>query len=128
VPTTLGVTAKDLFDWQTVNETTTANLKSTDNNPHRGKYKPVETPYLNNTAIKDQDGAAITGQSSTGWYLFADPAVRAAIAVAFLNGVRVPTIESSDVEFQMLGMQWRAFLDFGVGMEDPVAGVLAAGA
>lgn len=97
-------------------------------NPHAGKYPPISSPYINNTSIKDQDGAAITGQSSTAWFLFADPAVRCAIAVAFLNGNRVPTIQSSEAEFSTLGMQWRAFHDFGVGMEDPVAMVMSAGA
>jgi hypothetical protein len=96
--------------------------------PTSGKYKPFYSPYLNNTAIKDQDGAAITGQSSTLWYMLADPAVRAAIAVAFLNGQRTPTIESSQTEFDTLGMQWRAFHDFGVGMEETTAAVRSDGA
>ena len=86
------------------------------------------SPYLNNTAIRDQDGKAITGQSDTGWYLFADPMVRAAIGVAFLNGQRLPTIESSETEFQTLGMQWRGYLDFGVAFEDPTAAEKNAGA
>jgi hypothetical protein len=55
--------------------------------------------------------------------MLADPAVRAAIAVAFLNGQRAPTIESSQTEFDTLGMQWRAYHDFGVGMEETTAAV-----
>lgn len=98
------------------------------NNEHAGKYTPYRSPYVNNTAITDQDGAAITGQSSTLWWLFADPAVRAAVAMAFLNGQQVPTIQSADTEFETLGMQWRAFHDFGVGMEDPVAATQINGA
>ncbi len=98
------------------------------NNEHAGKYTPYKSPYVNNTAIKDQDGAAITGQSSTIWWLFADPNVRAAMAIAFLNGTQTPTIESADTEFDTLGMQWRAFHDFGVGMEDPNGAVQIAGA
>jgi len=97
-------------------------------NEHAGKYEPVKSPYVNNTAIKDQGGAAITGQSSTKWWLFADPSVRAAIAVAFLNGQRLPTINSADTEFSTLGMQWRGYLDVGFGMEDPVAAVQVNGA
>lgn len=97
-------------------------------NEHAGKYQPWASPYVNNTAVKDQDGAAISGQSSTKWWLFADPAVRAAMGVAFLNGQRMPTINSADTEFNTLGMQWRGFLDVGFGMEDPVAAVQANGA
>lgn len=97
-------------------------------NPHAGKYDVVSSPYLNNTAITDQDGKALVGQSSTAWYLQADPAVRASIAVAFLNGQQTPTIESAETNFQTLGMQWRAYHDFGVGLEDPKAIQKSAGA
>lgn len=97
-------------------------------NEHVGKYEPVKSPYVNNTAITDQDGAAISGQSSTKWWLFGDPSIRAAVAMAFLNGNRIPTIDSADTEFSTLGMQWRAYHDFGAGMEDPVAAVQVNGA
>lgn len=97
-------------------------------NPHASKYPPITSPYINNTAITDQDGKAITGQSATKWWMFADPAVRAAIAVAFLNGQQTPTIESAQTDFNTLGMQWRGYHDFGVGMEDPKAAVQSNGA
>ena len=90
-------------------------------NPHVGKYPPVCSPYVNNTAIKDQDGAAIANQSATKWWMLADPAQRAALAVAFLNGQQTPTIESAQTDFNTLGMNWRAFHDFGVAFEDPKA-------
>lgn len=127
----LAVTAENLFAEKLLIAdgvpTTSASLKP-NRNPHAGKYPPVTSPYVNNTAITDQDGAAITGQSSTAWWLFADPGVRAAIAVAFLNGQQTPTIESAQTDFNTLGMQWRGYHDFGVGMEDPKAAVLSAGA
>lgn len=113
----LHVTAKELHDETKVNETTTADTRSPNRNPHAGKYKPIATPYLNNTAITNQDDDAISGQSDTLWYLMSNPARMAAIGVAFLNGRRVPTIESQDAAFNTLGMDWRAFEDFGVGME-----------
>jgi hypothetical protein len=118
--TALRQTAETLYKEKIINEATSAKPAQTPN-PHIGLYRPVVSPYINNTAIKDQDGAAITGQSSTKWWLLANPAVRTAIAIAFLNGKQTPTIESSDAEFQTLGMQWRAYDDFGVGMEEPVA-------
>jgi hypothetical protein len=98
------------------------------NNPHTGKFKPIVSPYLNNTAITDENGAAISGQSATKSYLFCNPALRAALNVGFLNGNQVPTLESSDVDFDRLGMSWRSYHDWGVGMEDPKAAVLDAGA
>ncbi len=126
VGTALRTAAEDLYKEKLLNEATAAKPAQTPN-PHVGLYRPYVSPYLNNTAIKDQDGAAITGQSASKWYLMANPAVRAAIAIAFLNGKQTPTIESSDAEFNTLGMQWRAYDDFGVGMEDTVAAVLSAG-
>jgi hypothetical protein len=126
-PSTLKVTADQLNKEQTIVATTTANKPLPANNPHVGKYKVVSSTYLNNTAIRDQDGVALTGQSDTGWYLFADPGNRAAITVGFLNGQQQPTVQSSDEVFTTLGMQWRAFSDFGIGEEDPVAAVFATG-
>lgn len=126
VPTPLKVTAENIYAEKLL--ITGENATKSARNPHAGKYAPVCSPYLNNTAIKDQSGAAITGQSSTAFYGFADPSVRAAMAVAFLNGQQSPTIESAQADFATLGMQWRAFHDFGVGMEDPVAAVKSAGA
>ncbi len=98
------------------------------NNEHAGKYTPYQSAFVNNTAVKDENGTAISGQSSTVWWMFADPAVRCAIAMAFLNGNQIPTIQSEDAEFDTLGMQWRCFFDFGVGYEDPVAAVQINGA
>lgn len=126
VPTPLKVDADTIFAEKLL--ITGENATKTARNPHAGKFKPVTSPYLNNTNVKDQDGAAITGQSATAWYMFADPNVRAAVAVAFLNGQQTPTIESADTAFDTLGMQWRAFNDFGVGMEDPAAAQKANGA
>ncbi len=127
VPTGLKVTAETLYSERMLIAGTSTDAQPAAN-PHAGKYPVVASPYLNNTSITDQDGAAISGQSSTAWYMFADPAIRAAIAVAFLNGQQTPTIQSAETDFSTLGMQWRAFHDFGVGMEDPVAMVKADGA
>jgi len=127
VGTTNAVIAKELFDETKVQSDTTATTRKFAANPHAGKFQPVVTPYLNNTAITDQDGKAITGQDNTQWYLFADPAVLAAVGVAFLNGAAVPVIESDDAAFNVLGVEWRAYLDFGVGMEDVNASVKSNG-
>ncbi len=127
VPTTLSVTADSLNREQTIVSTTTANKPMTADNPHRGKYKPICSPYLNNTAIRDQDGAVLSNQSDTGYFGFANPSVRPAIRVGFLNGQQQPTVESTDEVFTTLGMQWRAYNDFGVSSEDPTGAVQVTG-
>lgn len=126
-PTTKYTLAKQLFDDTKVNQDPASNAAAPDGNPHAGKFTPIRSPYLNNTAIKDQDGNAITGQSDDHWYLAADPSVLAAIVIAFLNGRQVPTIESADTEFTTLGMQWRGYFDFTTGQEDPAGMVRNVG-
>lgn len=127
--TALSIVAQQLFRDTTLIAVGSGTTKAvtTNANPFAAKYPPVVSPYVDNTAITDQDGFAITGQSATKYYLFADPAVRAAIAVAFLNGQQTPTIESAETDFATLGMQWRGYEDFGVGMEDPKAAVMVTG-
>ena len=124
VGTTLKGDAQNIFDEKVI-----INGSSSKDTPAKNKmynkYRPVVSPYMDNTNIKDQDGKAITGQSATRWHMLCDPAVRAALAVAFLNGQQTPTIQSSEAEFNVLGMQWRAFHDFGVGMEETTAAVMS---
>jgi hypothetical protein len=122
------VTGENLFREMTIVGSTSADKLQPARNPHVGLYEPVSSPYINNTRIKDQDGVALSGQTSTGFGLFCDPNERAALGVAFLNGAQTPTIQSSEVDFRQLGMQWRGFLDFGVGLEDPTAAAWSTGA
>lgn len=88
-------------------------------NPHAGKYTPVTSPYL--------EDATLSGNSATAYYLLAKPAFRAAIQVVFLNGVKVPTIESSEMTFNQLGIQFRGYFDFGVRKMDPLSGIKVQG-
>lgn len=110
VPTSLKVTSEQLMTETRVNETTAAGKPSPANNPHAGKFTPVATPYLNSQSI--------AGGSAVAWYLFANPADLAAFEIAYLRGRRVPTIESGETDFNTLGMQWRGYFDFGVGVQD----------
>lgn len=127
VPTGLEETANQLFAESRTDITTTADTQKFANNPHVGLFRPYVSPFINNTNILDQDGAAISGQSATQWYLFADPRNRAAMNIGFLNGQSMPTIDSAETDFNTLGMQWRAYFDFGVGMEETIAAVKSAG-
>lgn len=80
------------------------------NNPFRGRFAVKSSPYM---AL-----AALDGYSPTTWYLLANPLMLPAFQVAYLNGQRSPTIESSDAAFNTLGMQMRCYFDFGVSRVD----------
>jgi hypothetical protein len=88
-------------------------------NPMAGKFQVVSSAYL--------DNASISGSSAKAWYLLADPNVLAAMEVGFLNGVETPTVERADADFNVLGVQFRGFIDFGVGMQDPRAALKLKG-
>jgi signal peptide peptidase SppA len=126
--TALKATAESIFRNEKIVSTTTANAPLPDNNPFFGRFRPVVSGYLNNTNLRDESGVALSGQSATQWYLFADPSDRAALRVAFLNGQQTPTLENADTDFNTLGMQWRIFHDFAFGFEDFVAAQRNAGA
>lgn len=104
-------------------------------NPHVGAYRPIVTPFLNNTAIKQRvskinQGASIPGQSGTQWFMFQNPnsAQGAALLVSLLNGNRQPTLEQADAPFDVLGLRWRAFHDFGVDLGDYRFAAMSKGA
>lgn len=90
-------------------------------NPHAGKFKVVMSPYL-------AEGVALHANSDDDrWYLFADPRNIAAISVIYLRGRRTPTIESSEMAFNVLGMQWRAYWDLGVAFDENRGAVMCEG-
>ncbi|MCE9618437.1 MAG: Mu-like prophage major head subunit gpT family protein [Planctomycetes bacterium] len=119
VPTALEGMAIALFDSQFVQDTT-ASTKIPTNNPHKAKFNPVCSAYLGNTSF--------TGASSTAFYLLPDTKDGAVAELVFLNGKEEPTVESADANFDVLGIQFRGFFDFGAALLDPRAGVKSAGA
>ncbi|WP_437226028.1 hypothetical protein SH661x_004368 [Planctomicrobium sp. SH661] len=120
VPTSLKVTAEQLFKELPLNQVPANNKAKPVNNPHAGKFRPICSPYLSVTSMP--------GHSSTAWYLLAQPNDVAALEIAYLRGKRVPTIESGETDFNTLGMQWRGYFDFGVAMQDHRAAVKSKGA
>jgi len=80
-------------------------------NPFVGRYKIVTSNYLS---------AAATPANST-WWLLADPADLSALDVVFLNGQQVPTIEQVMIDYQLLGVGLRGYLDFGVIKSEPLS-------
>jgi len=100
------------------------------NNPHKGMYRPYVSPYLSNTAVLDQDQNAISGQSDTKWFLFADPnsPQGSAITIAFMDGRETPHFAEAETQFNVPdGMQFRSYLDWGVAMHVTQMGLQSNG-
>jgi hypothetical protein len=74
-------------------------------------FEVVSSQYLSSTAFN-------TNALATAYYLFADPMLLPAIEVGFLNGIEQPVIERGEPNFEVLGIRFRAFLDWGVALED----------
>jgi hypothetical protein len=119
VPVSLDVQARQLFndteitvvvDKPKTSDATGSTKKVEMSNPHRGLYRPFSSPWLENSSM--------TNNSTTTWYLLADPMDVPAIQIAYLNGQRTPTIEQGEADFDQLGMGWRAYFDFGVAYQD----------
>lgn len=120
VPTALKTYADQLYKQTVVVGVPVNNKLKPANNPHAGKWRVVSSPFLN--------AQNISGSSATAWYLLADPADIAVIEACYLRGTRTPIIESAETNFNILGMQWRGFFDFGIGLQDWRGGVMSAGA
>lgn len=109
VPATLKFMAEQIWSSRLVNDFTTGKARPTDN-PFMGRFEPIATPFLN--------ASTIPGNSPTTWYLLADPLMLPAFQVAYLDGRRAPTIETADTLFNVLGLQMRAYWDFGLARLD----------
>ena len=91
-----------------------------DVNIYQGKYKPVVSAWLSDSNF--------TGYSTTAWYLLRSPAEMPAIVVSFLNGQQTPTVEDAEADFNVLGVQFRGYHDFGCDQAEYLAGVKSKGA
>lgn len=118
VPTSLSAIGAQLYKSMELRDTT-PNAKYPISNPHQGKFRVEVSRYLSNSQY--------TGNSSKAWYLLADANDLPLIEVAFINGQESPTIETSEADFNVLGVQMRGYHDFGVALQDPRAGVKAKG-
>ena len=93
-------------------------------NIFKGQFEPVVCPYIGATDYP----AGATAGTDTAWYLLADPAQLGLMEVVFLDGQQTPTVQSSEADFDILGIAHRGFFDFGVKMIEFRAGVKASGA
>ncbi len=119
VPPDIEATARKLYVSQEMRDTT-ANTRLPVANIHQNRFRPIVVPQLSNSNY--------TGYSTTHWFLCADPRLLASAEMAFLNGREQPTVESSNADFNTLGIQLRAYHDFGVAMSEYRASVLSTGA
>ncbi len=119
VPTALKVTAETLMSSIELRDNT-ANAKTLTKNPHAGKCKPVCSAYLNNPLVP--------GGGATPWWLVGDPRNIPSVRVVFLDGQQTPLIESAEADFNILGVQFRGYFDWGVELEDPKGSAKSAGA
>ena len=110
VPAALEATADTIY--ASTNIVMAADTATPDGNPYKGKYQPLVVPHLSDDDV---------------WYLLGSPADVAAFGIAFLSGQDSPTVETSDADFNVLGIQFRGYLDFGACQIDPKGGVMSAG-
>jgi phage major head subunit gpT-like protein len=127
VPPALKQAAMELQLSSTVNTGGSASTEKVPNaNIWGGTFETVVSTYLAN--LKNGDGDPETGVSSLAWYCLADPADLPVIEVGFLRGAVGPTVEEVALDPHYLGIEMRGYIDFGVALQVPQAGVKSKGA
>jgi hypothetical protein len=86
--------------------------KELNTNPHRGKYTPYSTPWIDGT------GELVPGGSDDDWYIFSGEQDMLPLQVAYLNGNRTPYMERVELPADKLGMGWRSYFDFGFARQE----------
>jgi hypothetical protein len=120
VPPELFWIAQQLYVSSNVNTGGGATATSVPNaNVFAGLYRPVKVAWLSDSAF--------TGYGAKIWYLLRNPRILPAMVVSFLNGQQTPTIESSDADFNTLGIQCRGYHDFGCDKAEFLCGVKSKG-
>ena len=118
VPPALEGKAREIYASTNFADQTVSSKRGT-TNIHAGRFEPLVTSYLANSTY--------TGYSTAAWYLLADPNDIPTTEIAFLNGMENPIVEESEVDFSQLGIQFRAYFDFGVSTSDYRGGVKSKG-
>ena len=119
VGTALEILAGQIYNEARIEITTTADTPKFGNNPFVRSFRPIVSGYLNNTAITDQNGKALSNQSATQYYLGARPNAPqgSGLVIGFLDGRESPYIDEAETQFNIPGgLQIRCYGDFGVAM------------
>lgn len=87
-------------------------------NIYQNRFRPVVQWRLSNSSF--------TGYSTTAYYLFGDDVKP--MCVTFLNGQQAPTVQSTEADFDILGILFRGFHDFSCDKSEYLAGVKSKGA
>jgi hypothetical protein len=113
VPPELEVVADQLYTARN-----SASVKASDVNTHVNKYRPIVVNELSDSAYGG-------GYSTKAFYVFGEDSKP--VVTSFLNGKETPTVESADADFDLLGIQFRGYHDFGASQSEYLAGVKSKG-
>jgi hypothetical protein len=119
VPTALKAKATALLNSQGSVLITGASTTIPDANVFQGRFKVESSPYISNSSY--------TGNTSTAWWMLADPNEVPVIEIVALNGRVEPVVETADADFNVLGVQMRGYSDIGVREQEKRGGVYADG-
>ncbi|MEM0927309.1 MAG: hypothetical protein AAGJ83_14790, partial [Planctomycetota bacterium] len=114
--TTLCVVAEDLYTKTSI-DVRRGSKKEILRNNHASKYQPADSPFLDSEY----------GGTDTGWFLCADKNDVPILDGVALDGRMVPYVQRGEANFNTLGIQWRAFDDWGIGKGNPRGAVHSAG-
>lgn len=109
VPTTLESEAQELV-LSALQITGEAKTKGATNIVSKWGMEVVTSPYLENEKYE--------GNSSTGYYLFADPAMTDTFEIGYLKGRKTPTVEMGAFDMTHFGIAYRTRFDFGIREQD----------
>lgn len=93
------------------------NVAASSGNIYANRFRPVVQWRLGNSGY--------TGYGDKIWYMFGDRVKP--MLVTFLNGQRSPTVESTDADFNTLGIQFRGYHDWSASKSEYLAGVKSKG-
>jgi len=112
VPTSLKMTAREILSSSYLMSTGSTNKQRIPTyNPLADEdLEVVCSPYLSNTNYD--------GHSAKAWYLLADPSVADTFEIAYLRGRRTPSVEQGQVDFNVLGIQFRVYWDLACREQD----------
>ena len=91
--------------------TNAANTKQPASNIYVNRFAPAFSRYL----------------AAAPWYLVANPMAMPLMQAAFLNGREEPFVETADADFNTLGLQMRAYFDYGAAFGEYRAAVRSTG-